>query len=152
MKLLADEGVVALGIELGISQHAAHRRSMCMGLSDQCRADWNKMSCLSRSTTDGWPRLSRASRFDLTLGHDSAMRTSRRYGMRERPINSYGLELAPTRGTRGLLSMRTTAGYGCWVRSIQYSRTANLRAAATLATAFGFLWQRCRYSLRNSGS
>ena len=35
MKLLADEGVVALGIELGISQHAAHRRSMCMGLSDQ---------------------------------------------------------------------------------------------------------------------
>jgi len=54
MKLLADEGVVALGIELGISQHAAHRRSMCMGLSDQCRADWNKMSCLSRSTTDGF--------------------------------------------------------------------------------------------------
>src|SRR5438067_1833586 len=42
--------------------------------------------------------------------------------------------------------MRTTAGYGCWVRSIQYSRTANLRAAATLATAFGFWWQRCRYS------
>ena len=36
MKLLADEGVVALGIELGISQHAAHR-SMCMGLSDQGR-------------------------------------------------------------------------------------------------------------------
>src|SRR5205823_9730017 len=92
MKLLADEGVVALGIELGISQHAAHRRSMCMGLSDQCRADWNKMSCLSRSTTK--PRLSRASRFDLTLGHDSAMRTSRRYGMRERPINSYGLARA----------------------------------------------------------
>src|SRR5439155_6363552 len=52
-----------------------------------------------------------------------------------------------TRGTRGLLSMRTTAGYGCWVRSIQYSRTANLRAAATLATAFGFWWQRCRYSV-----
>src|SRR5207249_8412620 len=94
MKLLADEGVVALGIELGISQHAANRRSMCMGLSDQCRADWNKMSCLSRSTTDGWPRLSRASRFDLTLGHDSAMRTSRLCGMRERPINSFGLARA----------------------------------------------------------
>src|SRR5205823_8988511 len=149
MKLLADEGVVALGIELGISQHAAHRRSMCMGLSDQCRADWNKMSCLSRSTTK--PRLSRASRFDLTLGHDSAMRTSRRYGMRERPISSFGLARAD-QATRGLLSMRTTAGYGCWVRSIQYSRTANLRAAATLATAFGLEWQRCRYCLRNSGS
>src|SRR5205807_10590769 len=43
---------------------------------------------------NAWPRLSRASRFDLTLGHDSAMRTSRRYGMRERPINSYGLARA----------------------------------------------------------
>src|SRR5438094_8798446 len=91
MKLLADEGVVALGIELGISQHAAHRRSMCMGLSEQCRADWNKMSCLSRSTTDGWPRLSRAFRFDLNLGHDSAMRTSLLCGMRERPISYLGL-------------------------------------------------------------
>ena len=30
------------------------------------------------------------------------------------------------------------SGYGLCVRSIQYSRTANLRAAATLATAFGF--------------
>src|SRR5437870_13704581 len=43
--------------------------------------------------------------------------------------------------------MPTTAGFSCWVRSIQYSRTANLRAAATLATAFGFWWQRCRYSV-----
>src|SRR5439155_18407150 len=39
----------------------------------------------------------------------------------------------PTRATRGLLSMRTMSGYGLWVRSIQNSRTANLRAAATLA-------------------
>src|SRR5207244_5197935 len=109
MKLLADEGVVALGIELGISQHAAHRRSMCMGLSDQCRADWNKMSCLSRSTTK--PRLSRASRLDLTLGHDSAMRTSRRYGMRERPINSFGL----ARGDQGHPRAALDANNG-WIR------------------------------------
>src|SRR3989441_2983122 len=114
MKLLADEGVVALGIELGISQHAAHRRSMCMGLSDQCRADWNKMSCLSRSTTDGWPRLSRASRFDLTLGHDSAMRTSRRYGMRERPINSYGL----ARADQGYPRAALDANDG-WIRPLR---------------------------------
>ena len=57
--------------------------------------------------------------------------------MRERPINVHGLACAD-QGTRGLLSMRTTSGYGFSVRSIQYSHTANLRAATTLATAFGF--------------
>ena len=64
------------------------------------------------------------------------MQTSRLYGMRERPINVYGLACAD-QATRELLSMRTTSGYLVWVRSIQ-SRTANLRAAATLATALGF--------------
>ena len=42
------------------------------------------------------------------------------YGRRERPINS---SVYPpwrtTRGTRGLLSMRTISGYGVCVRSIQ---------------------------------
>jgi hypothetical protein len=33
MKLLADKGVIALGIELGVGQHAAHG-SVRMGLSD----------------------------------------------------------------------------------------------------------------------
>jgi hypothetical protein len=33
-------------------------------------------------------------RFGLTINHDSAMRTSRLYGMRERPINSIGLACA----------------------------------------------------------
>src|SRR5213080_1460874 len=83
-------------------------------------------------------RRSTNHRFDLTLGHDSAMRTSRLCGMRERPINSFGLARADQGHPRGLLSMRTMSGYGRCVRSIQYSRTANLRAAATLATAFGF--------------
>jgi hypothetical protein len=32
-------------------------------------------------------RRSTNHRFDLIGGHDSSMRTSRRYGMRERPIN-----------------------------------------------------------------
>jgi hypothetical protein len=77
-------------------------------------------------------------------GHDSSMRTSRRYGMRERPINpTVYPPWRTTRGTRGLLSIRTTCGYGFCVRSIQYSRMANLRAAATFATAFGLAWQRC---------
>jgi len=83
-------------------------------------------------------RRSTNHRFDLSL---SAMillcEHPFSYGMRERPINVHGL-VAPTRGTHGLLSMRTTSGYGFCVRSIQYSRTANLRAAATFATAFGF--------------
>src|SRR5207244_11798782 len=42
--------------------------------------------------------------------------------------------------------MRTISGYVLLVRSIQKSRLANLRATATLATAFGFWWQRCKYS------
>jgi len=78
-------------------------------------------------------------RFDHCVGHDSSMRTSRLSGMRERPI---GLACAD-RATRGLLSIRTTTGFGCCVRSIQYSRMANLRATATLATASGLEWQRC---------
>jgi hypothetical protein len=32
-------------------------------------------------------RRSTNHRFDLLIGHDSSMRTSRLYGMRERPIN-----------------------------------------------------------------
>src|SRR2546425_9090857 len=134
MKLLADEGVVALGIELGISQHAAHRRSMCMGLSDQCRADWNKMSCLSRSTTDGWPRLSRASRFDLTLGHDSAMRTSRLCGMRERPMNSFGLARADQGHPRAALD----ANNG-WIRSLGTQHPVQ---------SYGQLARRCHFGHR----
>jgi hypothetical protein len=56
--------------------------------------------------------------------------------MRERPINIRGLVFTDQAHPRAV-SMRTTSGYAGWVRSIQYSRTANLRAA-TLATAFGF--------------
>lgn len=36
-----------------------------------------------------------------------------------------------------------TSGYGLWVRNIQKSRTASLRAAATFAMARCFWWQRC---------
>ena len=58
-------------------------------------------------------------RFGHDCGHDSSMRTSRRCGMREHPINHDGLAHWPSRGTRGLLSMRTISGCGFWVRSIQ---------------------------------
>src|SRR5204862_4069696 len=66
------------------------------------------------------------------------MRTSHAHrGMRERPINpTVYPPWRRTRGTRGLLSIGTTSGYGFYVRSIQYSRMANLRAAATFATRF----------------
>src|ERR1700761_3392749 len=63
-----------------------------------------------------------------------------------------GLAFQPTRGTRGLLSIDAMAGYATLVRSIQYNRTANFLAAATLATALHFLCARCRYSRLNSGS
>ena len=39
-----------------------------------------------------------------------------------------------------------------FVLSIQYSRIANFLAAATFATPFALLWQRCKYSFRNPGS
>src|ERR1700743_144685 len=63
-----------------------------------------------------------------------------------------GLAFQPTRGTRELLSIDAMAGYATPVRSIQYNRTANFLAAATLATALHFLCARCRYSRLNSGS
>ena len=69
----------------------------------------NHFSVEARSTND---------RFGHNCNHDSSMRTSRLYGMRERPINST-VKLAPTGTTRGLLSMRTISGYGFSVRSIQ---------------------------------
>src|SRR5579863_4435420 len=72
---------------------------------------------------------------------------------RERPINATVYPpWRTTRGTRELLSIRTISGYLVMVRSIQYSRIANFLAAATFATPFALLWQRCKYSLRNSGS
>ena len=69
---------------------------------------WRLLSKIVPPTIDTVPNID----------HDSSMRTSRRYGMRERPTNST-VWLAPTRATRGLLSMRTISGYGFSVRSIQ---------------------------------
>ena len=44
-------------------------------------------------------------------------------------------ELASTRVAPGLPCLRTSCAYAAPLRSIQYIRTANLRAMATLATA-----------------
>ncbi len=49
---------------------------------------------ISRQITSRWKGRSTNHRFDLNLGHDSAMRTSRQCGMRERPINVNGLACA----------------------------------------------------------
>ncbi len=50
------------------------------------------------------------------------------------PNQNHGV-LACTRVPRGLPCLRTSCAYSAALRSIQYIRTANLRAMATLATA-----------------
>jgi hypothetical protein len=78
-------------------------------------------AALEREHRLRWSR-STNHRFDLIIGHDSAMRTSHTHrGMRERPINVHGLACAD-QGPRGLLSMRTTAGFGFYRFPVVKSR------------------------------
>src|SRR2546428_9426148 len=80
-----------------------------------------------------WSR-STIHRFDRTLGHDSAMRTSRRYGMRERPINSYGLARADQGHPRAALD----ANDG-WIRSLGTQHPV---------PSYGQLARRCHFGHR----
>ena len=65
--------------------------------------------------------------------HDSFFR--RRDRSREQGAQSAYDELASTRVAPGLPCLRTSCAYAAPLRSIQYIRTANLRAMATFATA-----------------
>src|SRR5206468_3235839 len=53
-------------------------------------------------------------RFGLNIDHDSSMRTSRRYGMRERPINTCGLACADQGQPRAALDANDL-----WIRGLR---------------------------------
>ena len=71
----------------------------------------------------------------LLFGHPASAGCESAYSIRRSGLADHGTNQATLDAK--------TSGYGLWVRNIQKSRTASLRAAATLATARGFWWQRC---------
>src|SRR5438876_3819610 len=78
-----SEGVVKTEISWAVREHRFFAREV------EGPRLWNLT--VNHSAAE---RRSTNHRFDLNVGHDSAMRTSRHYGMRERPININGLACA----------------------------------------------------------
>src|ERR1700716_2864811 len=75
-------------------------------------------------------RRSTTHRFGLNIGHDSSMRTSRHYGMRERPNNIRGLVFTDQAHPRAALDANGNSHSICcpaFVHSLRFRCTPSFR-------------------------